>query len=608
MKPFALKHISLAILAGTSLVAQAQEESVQLNDVIVTATRLPQKTLTSLNDISVITANDIAKSGVQDLPSLLKRITGLEVSSDGGPGAVTSLYTRGTNFNQTVVLVDGIRIANANFNQASFNHIPLSQIERIEVVRGAASSVYGADAVGGVVQIFTKKAEDGAFNANIGAGIGNRNTYEVDGNVSGTVGKLSYQLSASHNQTKGFSAQNEQGFSYNPDKDGYQNSAFSGSLTYDIAEGHKIIAKALVNKGKAEYDGVSYTAEDSGQDYNISRLRIYSLESQNKLNDFITSSLQIATSEDRLNATSDNKNGWKGYINSKNNQVTWTLNGKHQYINWIAGAEWQKQKIDSDTSYNESSRTNKAIFAGLDFNKDQFLLESSLRHDNNEKFGNETTGRLATGYRITDNLTARLSYGTSFRSPTFNDLYYPGFSNPNLKAEKGKNTEIGLTYDDKTTLVQFSIFQNRIRDLINNATNINKAEITGTSLSAKHIMGDITLRGDITYQNPRNKTNDKQLDKRAKVFGNLGIDYQATEQLILSANQHLHGHSHEDVYLKGRQRLGGYGITSVSAQYQITPDWQVSVSGENIFNKHYTTAYGYNTPGASVMLKTRFYF
>ncbi len=619
MQTFSFKKLTIAILGLSSLATLAHANTTELDEISVTATRLPQKTLTTLSDISIITEDDIAKSGVQDLPNLLKRTTGLEVSSSGGPGTQSSLFTRGTNGNHTVVLIDGVRIVSATTGQAAFNHIPLNQIERIEVVRGAASSVYGADAVGGVIQIFTKKPENGAFNADIGAGIGNRNTYEVDANVSGKVGKLSYQLSGSHNQTKGFSATNSNhpwGI-YNPDKDGYKNSAFSGSLAYDIADGHQLIARALQDRGVAEMDAIT-----TGQDYNRSALHVYSLESQNKLTDNIQSNLQISRSEDLFKMYSDNDidTGFgtvnTGHINTKTNKALWTLTGTSQYINWLAGAEWQKQKVDSNTKYSENSRTNKAIFAGLDFNKDRFLIESNLRYDDNEKFGNQTTGRAAFGYQITDNLTARLSYGTSFRAPTFNDLYYPASpwgatSNPNLKAEKGKNAEVGLTYNNQTTLIQWSLFQNRIKNFISLddsyiPQNLSKAKITGSSLSAQHKLGDITLRGDITYQSPKDKGSDKQLSRRAKVFGNLGIDYAASEKLTLSANQHLHGHSYDDA--TNNRRLGGYGITSLSAIYQITPQWNVSLNGDNIFDKKYTTAYGYNTPGASIMLKTRYNF
>ena len=606
---------AIALLACHSL-AYADTPSVdtELDNIVVTATRISQNPLKSLNDVSVITRSDIDHSTAQSLPELLQQTIGLETLSNGGSGTVSSLYTRGTNTNQTVILVDGVRLVSATTGAASYNHIPLNQIERIEVVRGAASSVYGADAIGGVVQIFTRKPQDGAAHGSIGAKVGTDGQRGVDANVGGRVGGFSYQLSAGTERTDGgFSATNrDYAFGHNPDEDGYKNHNITGRLAYEWAEGHEISASALRTRGDAEYDAggsdpITWAPIAIDNEHYITDLSQFSIASRDKITDSIQSNVQLSVSREKGKSQTDGHTNY--YVNSKDTRAQWVFSGEHEYVQWQAGAEWLKQQVESDTDYARDTRINRAFFAAVNGNYNNFLVESSLRQDRDSQYGHHTTGRLALGYELTDNLVGRVSYGTAFRVPTFNELYYPyGGGNPELHPEKSRSWEAGLKYHTQDLALDWTVFHTKLTDMINGwpAQNVNEATMVGTSIAASKQWQQVKLYGNMTYQDPRDETNDKLLIQRARVFGNIGVDYQPHEQWRLNANMHVHGRTFANA--ANTDSLGGYALLGASVEYKPSEQWSVKLSGNNLLDKQYTSVRGYNTQGRSVLLSGRYSF
>ena len=612
IKPIAA---ALALLACQSAAyADTTSADTELDNIVVTATRVSQNPLKSLNDVSVITRSDIDNSNAQSLPELLQQTIGLETLSNGGSGTVSSLYTRGTNSNQTVILIDGVRLVSATTGAASYNHIPLNQIERIEVVRGAASSVYGADAIGGVVQIFTRKPKDGAAHGSIGAKVGTDGQRGVDANVGGRVGDFSYQLSAGTERTDGgFSAtNNDYAFGHNPDEDGYKNHNITGRLAYEWAEGHEISASALRTRGDAEYDAggsdpVTWAPIAIDNEHYITDLSQFSIASRDKITDSIQSNLQLSVSREKGKSQTDGITNY--YVNSQDTRAQWIVNGDHEHIQWQAGTEWLKQEVESDTDYARNSRTNRAFFGAVNGNFNRFLVESSLRQDRDSQYGHHTTGRLALGYEVTDNLVGRVSYGTAFRVPTFNELYYPyGGGNPDLTPEKSRSWEAGLKYHTQDLAVDWTVFHTKLTDMINGwpAHNVNEATMVGTSLAASKQWQQFKLYGNVTYQDPRDESNEKLLVQRARVFGNVGVDYQPHEHWRLNANMHVHGRSYADA--ANTDSLGGYATLGAGVEYKPSEQWSVKLSGNNLLDKQYTTVRGYNTQGRSVLLSGRYSF
>ena len=620
IKPIAA---ALALLACQSAAyADTTSAETELNDIVVTATRASQNPLKSLNDVSVITRSDIDNSNAQSLPELLQQTIGMETVSNGGSGTVSSLYTRGTNTNQTVILIDGVRLVSATTGAASYNHIPLNQIERIEVVRGAASSVYGADAIGGVVQIFTRKPKDGAIHGSIGAKVGTDGQRGVDANFGGRTQGFSYQISAGTERTDGgFSSTNsdyDSAFSvHNPDEDGYKNQNASGRLAYEWAEGHEISASALRTRGDAEYDAGSsdpatWMPITVDNEHYITDLSQFTIASRDKITDSIQSNLQLSISREKGKSQTDENTDY--YVNSKDKRAQWIISGDHEHVQWQVGTEWLKQQVDSNTVYVRDSRINRAFFGAVNGNFNRFLIESSLRQDRDSQYGSHTTGRLALGYEITDQLVGRVSYGTAFRVPTFNELYYPadplfgGGGNPDLNPEKSRSWEAGLKYHTQDLALDWTVFHTKLTDMINGwpAQNVNEATMVGTSLAVSKQWQQVKLYGNVTYQDPRDKTNEKLLVQRARVFGNIGVDYQPHEQWRLNANMHVHGRSYADA--ANTDSLGGYAILGAGVEYKPSEQWSVKLSGNNLLDKQYTTVRGYNTQGRSVLLSGRYSF
>ena len=621
IKPIAA---ALALLACQSAAyADTTSADTELDNIVITATRASQNPLKSLNDVSVITRSDIDHSNAQSLPELLQQTIGLETMSNGGSGTASKLFLRGTNSKQVVVLIDGVRTVSATLGESSYNHIPLSQIDRVEVVRGSASSVYGADAIGGVVQIFTRKAKVGAAHGSIGAKVGTDGQRGVDANVGGRVGDLSYQLSAGTERTDGgFSATNKDYDSaysvHNPDEDGYKNQNVSGRVAYEWAEGHEISASALRTRGDAEYDAggsdpMTWAPIAIDNEHYITDLSQFSVSSHNKITDQIQSNLQLSVSRDKSKSQTNGTTDY--YVNSKDTRAQWIVNGDHEHIQWQAGTEWLKQEVESNTEYSPNSRRNLAFFGAVNGNFNKFLIETSLRNDRDSQYGNHSTGRLALGYELTDNLVGRISYGSAFRVPTFNDLYAPPSwgSNPNLKPERSRSWEAGLKYHTDTLAVDWTIFHNKITDIIVSSgsplykmQNSDEAQIVGTSLAASKQWQQFKLYGNVTYQDPRDESNDKLLVQRARVFGNVGVDYQPHEHWRLNANMHVHGRSYANA--ANTDSLGGYAILGAGVEYKPSEQWSVKLSGNNLLDKQYTTVRGYNTQGRSVLLSGRYSF
>ncbi|WP_434777021.1 TonB-dependent receptor domain-containing protein [Neisseria sp. Ec49-e6-T10] len=617
-----LSVLSLSLLLPTGFVfAQSTTSTTTTldnNDVIVTATRTAQKVSNALSDVSVITQSDIQNSGSRSVSDLLNKVTGVETFSSGGRGKATNLFLRGTSSEQSIVLVDGVRLFSATTGSAAIQHIPLEQIDRIEVVRGSTSSIYGADAIGGVIQIFTKKPSN-THTQSASIGIGSQNTYEASAGASGKWNKLGYQAMVSHDYTGGFSTTNKDAsaYVYNPDNDGYRNTTFTGKLDYEWLKGQTIKASAYIGKSKSEYDAYKFSMAyppipaDYKQDEEHSKLTQFTVESSNTLIDeHLFSSLKYSKSQDKSKSFESERPDNTGFFNTTTDNVSWILNGKINTINAIFGLDWLRSKVDSSTIYEKDSRDNKAVFIGADWQYKNHLLEGSARYDDNEQFGSARTGRIAYGYKFTPTLSARASYATGFRAPTFNQLYYPGWSNPDLKPEKSHNTEIGLTYHPEKLKIDWVAFRNSIDNLIqyqnNHTVTNNKVKIKGTSLSVAASLSDsVILKANATYQDPIDKNTNQVLNRRSRAFGNIGVDYLPNEDWTLNANVYIKGkgydsYSDDMTWQTVSVRNAGYATLDLGVRYQMTPSISTSFTVENLFDKGYTNAYGYNTSGQSV--------
>ncbi|VEB40282.1 Outer membrane cobalamin translocator [Chromobacterium violaceum] len=394
--------------------------------MIVTASRIAQPLSKTLADATVITRDEIEESGAQTLQQVLSRQAAVSITTNGGPGTSSSIFMRGANSNHTVVLVDGMRISSATTGTTAIQSIPLEQIERIEILRGPASSLYGADAIGGVIQIFTRTGE-GAPRFNAGFEAGSRGTGKLTAGVDGKSGDTAYSLQLSHAQSEGFSATNSKNaFGYNPDNDGYRNDGYTANVTQTLAPGHDLTLRLFQTFARADFD-----QNPVGQNWMDTRLTGQSLESRNRFSDIWTSTLRFSHSQDKQETFSDAAGGARdGFFQTTQNEWTWQNDLATNWGKFVLGASHNDQKMDSSGVFTKNTRTQYAGFATYQLEKGSSLFQASLRRDHDDQFGGKTTGKLDYGYRFAEGWLARAGYGTAYKAPTFNDLYYPYTPSP----------------------------------------------------------------------------------------------------------------------------------------------------------------------------------
>ncbi|MGB0127497.1 MAG: TonB-dependent receptor, partial [Rhodocyclaceae bacterium] len=458
------KALALSIASLFSIASPLAQAAEDLATIVVTATRQPQRVSELLADVSVVSREDIEQSGQSTVTDLLARQPGLQVSNNGGPGKASSIYIRGATDKQTLVLIDGVRIGSATLGTASLSQIPLSQIERIEILRGPGSALYGADAVGGVIQIFTKKGQ-GPLQGNAFAGFGSRNTQDLSAGLSGGDERWSYSLRGSYYNTDGIKAiadRRKQPYNYDPsrDSDGFRSSGVSGSVAFRPADGHEIGVSLLVAKGRNWYEsGPNF---DTHADIEQSAFSLYT---RNRLAERWTSTLRASRSiDDSTDFSPYSPDGAR--FKTTQDQLAWQNDVRLPVGNLLVALETLNQKVLSEGNFDRSRRID-SVLAGWSGNLGNHRLQANVRHDDNSQFGGKTTGYGGYGYQITPALRAQVSLGSAFRAPTFNELYYPDFGNPNLKPETALNKEMGLAWELGEQRASATIYDNRVKDLIN---------------------------------------------------------------------------------------------------------------------------------------------
>jgi len=611
-RPAAAVSLALAVISSTAF-AQA---NVAPDTVIVTATRTPQRALDVVADTTVITAEEIARSGAGSVADILQRQRSIEISRNGPAGTATNVFLRGANANQVVVLIDGVRIGSSTLGTAAWNAVPLASIDRIEVVYGPLSTLYGADAIGGVIQIFTRKG-DGAPRATAAIGAGTNGTLQGDASIAGsTAGEhaINYAFSAGYEESDGFSATRPGAYGYNPDKDGYRRRNAAGRISMAIAPGHEIGGQFLVSRLYNQYDnGENFDA------YGDSDLNTYALFMTNQILPNWRSTVQIARSEDKqfsLGGTAD----WDiSQIDTRQDEFSWQNDiaiGRDTLQVLLAHRQEQVNAVDlQGPDGKEPSRITNSIAATYSARRGSHLVDVSARRDHSV-YGSKNTGAAGYAYDFGNGLRANASVGTSFRAPTFNELYYPGYGFDGNKPEKGRNREVGLRYDGNGYQLDATYFHNRLTDMLISATpcptrpgscayNVNKALLEGFSLAGSTRFMDVDLRASLDWQDPRDETTGKQLARRSKKHASFGADY-TVGTLKTGAELVVSGERFDDA--ANRNRLAGYGLLNLHSTWQFTPDWALLVRVNNVTDKNYEVVRNYGTSGRTWFTSLRYGF
>jgi vitamin B12 transporter len=599
-RPSALRGLGLLVSSTLPLVPHAAEPQT-LQPVVVTATRTPQPIDTVLADLRVIDADTIANAGPMTLTELLQARGGVEISATGGPGQVSSIFLRGSNASHVVLLIDGVRVNSATAGTNAFENLPLAQIERIEILRGVGSSLYGADAIGGVIQVFTKQAGADRTEASLGAG--RWGTREASVGLGRRLGATRLSLQAGWRESDSFSATNEKSsFSFEPDRDGYRNSNLGLNLDHDWAEGQSVGLRVMTSRGATHFD-----AGPGSDDVNRQHLSSTALQSRNRLGAHWRSLVQLARGADHIRT----EGAFPGFVDTDQDQATWQNDLSVFGGQWVAGLDWRREKVSSDTAYAKSTRTFRAVFVGYTARFDAHLIEASARHDDDSQFGGHGTGKLAYGYRFAPQWRASASLGSAFKAPSFNDLYYPsafGFSgNPDLKPERARSTELALRHDGGALQGGLVLFRSSVRDLITvdpsftTVINVNRARIRGATLDASISDGMWTARGEFTHQQAEDADTGSRLVRRARQYGSASLSattgaWRAGVEWVLSGDRFDTAANSE------ASRMGGYGLVNLNASWFVTPSWSLSARLNNAADKRYELVQGYNTPGRNLFV------
>lgn len=598
-----MKRLSLFCTAAMTAAILSPVHAATTDEVvIVTATRTARTADETLASVSVITRADIERAQAKSVAELLAGEAGVERTVNGGYGKNTSIFLRGTNADHTLVLIDGIKIGSATNGQASWQHLPLDQVERIEIVRGPRSSLYGSEAIGGVVQIFTRQPTK-KFQGQAEAGYGTYRTSNLSAGISGTDGNTRYNLTAGYFNTDGIDAKTASAGNEG-DRDGYRNESFSARLTQRLDGGAEIELNTLRAQGLSEFDGTTENQTAFLEDVVSARLNFAPTNDWNV-------KLQAGTSRDY----SDNlRNGdFRSTFNTLRNVASWQNDialTKDQLL--TVGADYQDERVGSTTVYRRTERANSGLFLQHQIKLGDHDVLAGLRQDDNEQFGLHDTGNLAWGYALSPRLRARLSYGTAFKAPTFNQLFFtsasfPNFGNPNLQPEKSKTYEAGLNGRQDWGRWNVSAFQTKVENLIitvgsgTNATaqNVEKAHIKGLETEISTKLADWETRAAVTFLDPRNSGTDKVLPRRAR--RNLKLTTEKTDgKWRYGANLLAQDHRYDNA--SNTTRVGGYGIVNLLAQYDVSKQWLVRANLDNAFDKDYETVSTFKSPGRTVFV------
>lgn len=588
-----LLAVALAPLCLPSQVFAADESS---NDVmVVTANRFEQPIKNVIAPISVVTKEEIDAIQAKSIAEVLRRLPGVQVVS-GGYGQATEVYVRGTTSRHLLVMMNGVRIGSATLGSADFSQIPLTGIERIELIRGSRAALYGSDAIGGVLNIITAY-QPGESVAEVTAGGGSDGFYQLGGSVAGGLGESGWgKIALKTEGADGFSARKEP---FEQDDDGFKNSNVVAEVGTHVGDHWKLSLQGYYHDGESDYDD-SYGALHAQSESSLFNIAAKAGYSDNKLDSQFT----VAQNQDENRNSNDVSNGSK--IKTERTVVNWQ--NHYQLTDGLelgGGLEWYRDSVsNTGMQYAEDERDNTAVYLTSIYRISDWQFEGSVRTDDNDSYGTNNTWQLATAYNITSELKVSANAGTGFKAPTFNDLYWPDSGNPNLKPEESKNYEISLSGTHQ--LLDWSItgYQSEIDQLIAWAPkdasnpsgdwipmNVDEAEIQGIELTAGFATGMLYHDVSYDYLDAKDKGLDKQLIRRSKDSAKWNVSYLA-DQWQLDVSAIYKGTSYDDA--ANTKKLDAYTLVDVAASYFVTDNLSVRGRIANLFDKDYVAKETYN--------------
>jgi len=590
--------------ADSSTIDDSELPQVELDKIVVTATRTPTKTSNVIAQTRVIDKEELQRYRGQDVTDVLKNQPGINITQSGGMGTASNFYMRGFDSKQVLVIIDGIRYGSISLGSPSLNLLSADQIDRIEILYGASgSSIYGSDAMGGVIQIFTKGNNVEQSNVSTTVGYGSNNHYQV-----GITGQLkndtsSLSLGVSRNETDGFNAiANSGSYDFNADDDGFKSTNASLALQHKLSDSLSAGLSALYTDSTTDIDSAGNAFPNAYSDQKNGSANAY-LQYRTPLT---VSKLSYGQSIDKSTSHDANSINYQegSHYDTTQEQARLETSINAQPGTIIVGAEWLSQKLDASdvldfsgypdpavqTPYDPEDRTVKSAFVGYQLSESYYDLQANYRVDDNSQYGNESTYNLGAAIHPMAGMRIGANYATGFRAPTFNDLYWPGFSNPNLKPERTENTEVFVEYANDMQTSRLTGYHTDAEDLIANATNISEAKIKGLSLTSDWNMDAFIFGLGYDYLDAKDKTANstsynQQLAYRPKNSGMVYVGYQQPTFDVRLEAKHT-----DDRSTAENNKLDSYTLLNLSGSAYITPKLRANLRIDNITDEEYTLA------------------
>ncbi len=615
MKTMPLAGLAAAVAFGAhaqqapSLVSPAPTLAFQsLDAMVVTATRTPQRAGDALRDVEVITREDIERAAPLSLAELLQRQALVEFRGTGGPGQPAGLFLRGANAGQTLVLVDGLRVSSATVGTTSIENIPLDLVERIEVVKGPLSSLYGPDAIGGVVQIFTRaSATPRLFGS---AAYGTHSDGRLATGFTAIEGKTTVSFSAGGRTVDAPSATNERAFCHDPDRDPYDNAFANLKVVGRLAPQETLAFTGFVSRGRARFDGCPDAQGNYANDRNVQTLAGANIVSEMNYETWWKSRLTLGQGRDELQI----EGGTTARFDTRQDQAAWVHEFTLPAGKALAGFEMLRQKVVSDTAFSETKRDTNSAWAALSESWGSYRFEGSIRRDDDDQFGARDTGAASAGLAWPGAGLLTFTIGRGFRAPTFFDLYAPPSDfyvpNPQLRPEESLGREFGWRSESlRGWQLRLTAFDNRIEDLITyvypTMQNVRRARIRGLEASVEGRAWGVNWRGSYASQDPKDEETGFQLQGRAKRFGRLEASWGSGDWSV-SGGVTASAERFDSANESPSSRLPGYAIADATVRYAVSKRWSLELTGSNLFDKRYEHAVGYDAPRRAILLSLRF--
>lgn len=598
MQKILFSSLMLASLDSSfSAQAATADEIGNLSETVVTATRTETSKDELATAMTVYTRSVIERLQVKTLPELLRGTPGVDIVQSGGYGKDTNVYMRGTNADHVLVLIDGIKVGSVTTGTSPFQFMPINQIERVEIIRGPQSSLYGSEAIGGVIQIFTRKGgKQVKPNISLEAGAGSFDTSNTAGSVSGQWRDSWYSLGVSHFDSQGINAQ--QGISvaqgFDPDRDGYNNTGLNARAGHRFGNGSEVEAFFIRAEGQTEIDNPSIAKTDFIN-------QTVGATAKADFNEVWRSTLRLGQSLDDADQFRHS-----GLFYSAFNTTRWNASwlnqlALHKDHQLTLGSDYRLDEIDSTTRYAETSRYDIGVFAELHSRIfEHNFINASLRWDENQALGDSLTGNMGWRFNWDYGLSAFASFGNAFKAPTFNQLYFPGFGNAGLKPEKSTSFEAGLAGRHDWANWELRAYHTDIEDLIVftgtpiTARNIGKAQIDGIEAEMSTELLGWNHKLSMGLLTPQDRQTNLRLPRRvtqtlsydlSRSFGDFDIG-----GALLAQGDRFDNAANTD-------HLGGFVTADLRTAYRIDKNWMLSAKLNNMLDKQYQTVNTYNTFG-----------